>query len=216
MKIGIAVTTVPERKKTFSKTWKNIQKYLPDGAVLYQVVDDQYKGIPYAKNKCLKELYEAGCDYFFLFDDDTHPIKKDWHKPYIDSGKNHLMYQFKLPNKPVNDMREVYRNKEIVAYTHTRGAMLFCTKKVLDTVGGFDTAYGKGTFEHPDWTNRIYNAGLTTHRAMDVVGSEKLLYCLDQDGKAESTISYISKTDKLKNALYYKQQRYSKEYKDFK
>lgn len=214
--IGIAITTVPERKKIFEKTLKQITKYLPDQAVLYVYEDKKHKGVPHAKNTCLKELYEKGCDYFFLLDEDCYPLKRDWYKPYIESRRNHLMYQFKLPNKPANDMREIHRNKEIVSYSHTRGAMLFCTRKVLDTVGGFDQAYGKGTFEHPDWTNRIYNAGLTTHRAMDVVGSEKLLYCLDQDGKTESSISYITKTDKLKNALYYKQQRYSKEYKEFK
>lgn len=214
--IGIAVTTVPERKKILNKTLKQIEKYAPDDMFLYVHVDKAYKGIPYAKNACLKELYDAGCEYFFLFDDDTYPLKKDWYKPYIESGKNHLMYQFKLPDSHSSDMREIYRNKDIVAYSHTRGAMLFCTRKVVDTVGGFDMAYGKGTFEHPDWTNRIYNAGLTTHRAMDVIDSNKLLYCLDQDKKVKSSISTITRTEKLKNALYYRENRHSKEYKEFK
>lgn len=216
MKIGIAVTTVPERKKILNKTLKQIQKYLPEGAMLYVHEDKERKGIPQSKNACLRELYEAGCEYFFLFDDDCYPIAKYWHLPYLQAKKHHLMYQFKIPGKPLNDMREIYRNKEIVAYSHTRGAMLFCTRKVLDKVGGFDTAYGKGTFEHPDWTNRIHNAGLTSYRAMDVVGSDKLLYCLDQDKKIESTITNISRTEKVKNALYYKQNRYSKEYKEFR
>ena len=72
--------------------------------------------------------------------------------------------------------------------------------------------YRLGGFEHPDFTNRVHNAGLTTHRAMDVVNSNELLYCLDQDGKVDSSVNL---RDKTKNYKYYQSQRKSKEFKEY-
>lgn len=213
--IGIGITTVPERIQVLKKSIAEWDKYLPSEYRFYIYTDEAHKGIPYSKNKCLKYLYEAGCDDIFLCDDDTFPIKNEWWKPYAGHKEPHLMYQFKLPGKPDSDMREIYRDEYTVAYTHTRGAMIYIHRELLDVVGGMDTAYGKGTFEHPDWTNRIHNAGLTTYRAMDVPNSHKLFYCLDQDGKVESTIGHIKEKNRLKNSLLYRQNRNSKEHKEF-
>lgn len=171
---------------------------------------DTQVGIPRAKNKCLELAYEWGADHVFLFDDDTYPIADDWWKPYVEHPEPHLMYQFKLHGKPKSDMRELYRDENTVAYSHTRGAMIYLERRVLDVVGGFDEAYGLGGFEHPDFTNRIHNAGLTTHRAMDVPNSDKLLYCLDQDGQVESTLKGRG------NYSLYKKNRDSKAYKEFR
>jgi hypothetical protein len=214
MKIGIGVTTVPERREVSANTISMIEKYLPSEYELVVIYDDYHRGVAVSKNECLEKLYNTGCDHIFLFDDDTYPIAPGWWKPYVESKEPHLMYQFKLPGKPSTDMQEVYRDDEIVAYTHTRGAMIYVTKEVLDTVGGFDTRYYNG-FEHPDYTNRIHNAGLTTHRAMDLVGSDKLLYCLDQHNKIKSSIKN-DVVHRIKNHKLYKEQWRSKEYKEYR
>jgi glycosyltransferase involved in cell wall biosynthesis len=204
----------------------------PDGSMLF-VVDDasdrsvriggsfyrfeQQAGIPKAKNKCLELAYDAGADHIFLFDDDTYPIHKDWWKPYVESKEPHLMYQFRLPDKPLTDMRAVHEDEEIVAYTHTRGAMLYVERKVLDVVGGMDTSYGLGMYEHTDWTNRIHNAGLTTHRAMDVPNSYQLLYCLDQDARTQSSLpKSVKKRNLLMNRTLYHRSKTSSEFKEFR
>lgn len=205
-------------------------KYLPKGARLI-IVDDasddpvifadyrfeQNVGIPKAKNKCLELAEDWGADHIFLFDSDTWPLQQGWHVPYVQSIEPHLMYQFALPTKPKSDMQEVYRDNRIVAYNRTRGAMLYVEKIVLDTVGGFDTAYGLGFYEHPDYSNRIHNAGLTTHRAADVVGSGNLLYCLDQDNKVESSMpGSLRKRNMRDNYMLYKKSITSKAFKAYR
>ena len=212
--IGLGITTTSKRKEVFETCLAEWDKFGDDIDFLFINYDDTYKGVAVSKNKCLKALYEAGCTEFFLADDDVMPLRWDWWKPYVESKEPHLMYQFKLPNKPSTDMQEVYRDEEIVAYTHTRGAFIYLNKIILDTVGGFDTDYKGAYFEHPDLTNRIHNAGLTTYRAMDVPNSSKLLYCFDQDGKTETSIP--DKRNYTANWKLYNKNRYSKEYKEFR
>jgi glycosyltransferase involved in cell wall biosynthesis len=233
--IGIGMTT-RNRPDVLENTLKNLYMHIPtrmgihfDYNFVVVIVDDasgepyrhatyrfnENVGVARSKNKCLELLDH--CDHIFLFDDDTYPLVWEWWKPYVESKEPHLMYQFKLPNKPANDMMELYRDDSIVAYNKTRGGMLYIDRKVLDVVGGFDTRYGTSMFEHADWTNRIHNAGLTTHRAMDVPGSEKIFYCLDQDGKAESSIPPSQrKRNILRNSRIYRQSISSSEYREYR
>lgn len=183
-----------------------------DYAPLYYYENGVNRGIAATKNKCLELADAWGAEHIFLFDSDTWPIAPDWWVPYVESKEPHLMYQFRLPGKPDKDMQVIYQDESVVAYTHTRGAMIYVERRVLDVVGGLDTNYGLAYFEHPDWTNRIHNAGLTTYRAMDVPNSRKLIYCLDQNGYVRSS---ISRSVKPKGSLYVRQKQ-SKEYKEFR
>jgi len=224
--IGIGIST-RNRHETFVKSYIEILNNTPYTAKIV-VVDDAsdieppfttYRfeknvGVAVAKNKCL-ELLE-GCEHIFLFDNDTYPLTPEWWIPYVDSDEPHLMYQFKIPGKPKSDMRLLHEDENIKAYSNTRGAMIYLHRSAINTVGGFDNEYGT-FFEHPDLTNRIYNAGLTTHRAMDVVGSEKLLYCLDQDGAIESSIpDDVRQRNMAKNYRLYSKNKLSKAYKEYR
>jgi hypothetical protein len=207
MKIGIGITTTPERNVLDLSNWRGL---VPPDAEFLIFKDTAHSGVAHAKNTLLAHL--QGCDHIMLFDDDCWPIAQNWWKPYVEHPEPHLMYQFKLPGKQASDMRELHRDKTTVAYSHTRGAMLYIERRVLDVVGGMDTAYGLAGYEHPDWTNRIHNAGLTTHRAMDVPNSHELLYCLDQDGLVESSIPRGQKG----NYELYRKSRLSSEYKEYR
>lgn len=212
MKIGVGISTTNNRD-VLSKSLEYFDRYTPFEVTIFN--DTKYRGVARTKNNLLAIL--ENCDHVFLFDDDCYPIAENWWLPYINSGENHLMYQFKLPNKPATDMQEIYRNDKIAAYTHTRGAMLYVTKKVLETVGGLDNRYGLAMYEHTDWTNRIFNAGLTSFRAMDVVGSDKLLYCMDQDGSIESSIDpKIRRHNLIKNKNFYNESKHSVEFKEYR
>ena len=94
-RIGIGITT-HNRKDVFEKTFEEIKKYAPAGAEIV-VVDDastapvagatyrfsENVGIARAKNKCMELLYNAGCDHFFLFDDDTYPVHRGYNTTCI-------------------------------------------------------------------------------------------------------------------------------------
>ena len=237
MKIAVCITT-RNRVDVFNKAMMMHRVFLPDNARLF-IVDDNsdapailsagfwsgeswYRsseniGIPKAKNKCIELAMDWGADHIFLFDDDCWPIQDGWSDLYINNKEPHLMYQFKLDGKNKKNMQIVAQEKDIIAYSHTRGAMLYMTKKVINTVGGFDIGYGAGMYEHTDFTNRVYNNGLTTYRAMDVIDSSDYLYCLDQDGKVESSIPTKTRDNNLKkNHNKYLYSKTSKEYKGYR
>lgn len=183
---------------------------MPEGSVLTYVNDEALGGVARAKNASLKVLESLGVTHYFLVDNDTVPLSEDWYKPFVNSKENHLLYNFPLEQKGVNDMRVVHEDKDLIAYTHTRGCFIYVTQKVLDTVGGFDTRYFN-SLEHADYTTRIHNAGLTTHRSMTPKGTDKLIYCLDQDGLIKTSIEYS-----IPNLNLYKRNKKSREYMEFR
>lgn len=218
--IGIGLTT-HNRREVFNKTLTEIKKFMPNGAKLVIVDDasdelfkgatfrfDKNVGISTAKNKCLELLDD--CDDIFLFDDDCYPISKDWYRPYIESGEPHLSYIFIrfINGREVGDSHLLYSGSKINAYTHPRGCMLYLKHECLDAVGGMETGYDKWGFEHVDLSNRIFNAGLTSFRYMDVKDSSKLIYSLDEQMEVASTVDtttrrkYLNDKRQLFNASF--------------
>lgn len=204
------MSTTPDRLELFNKTYVEWDKFMPDDGILTYVNDEVGGGVSRVKNASLKLLEHLGATHYFIVDNDVIPLRKDWYKAFIESKENHLLYNFKLKGKPKTDMQVIYENHEITAYSHTRGCFIYVTQKVLDTVGGFDTRY-YNSLEHADYTTRIHNAGLTTHRSMTPKGAEKLLYCYDQDSKVESSIN-----NARPNYTLYRNNKNSKEYRSYK
>src|SRR6478752_4609135 len=248
-KIGIGITT-HNRPEAFKKCITAILEYCPSyfgwSNFVIVVVDDAsdfeyvhrdfvtYKhfkmdvhrfdvnvGIARAKNKALEMLYNAGCEHFFLFDDDTYPLVDDWWKPYVESREPHLMYIFEhfANAKGPNDMIKIYQDEEISAYSHVRGCMLYYKRIVLDTVGGMDIAFGKWGHEHGDLSNRIYSAGLTRFRYMDVANSKGIFYAADEQehGKFKSTVPGHQRIDLLNASKAIYEAQYNKPfYREFR
>lgn len=231
--IGIGITT-HNRPDMLARALEFQNRYLPHGAKLV-VVDDASRvpvegadfrfescvGIARSKNKCLELLYDAGCEHFFLFDDDTWPAKEDWHVPYVTCPEPHLNYifvEFASGIRTLNDTKEIYRDKDKIAYTHARGCMLYFERIVLDTVGGMDPVFGKWGYEHPSLSDRIFNAGLTTFRYMDVNGSAGLIYSDDEHNDNRNTTVGVEERQKAiaVNAKLYEARKGSKEYIPFR
>lgn len=181
MRIGIGITSY-NRREVFENTLSEIKKFAPknskiviidDGSdIPLEVADYRFEvnqGSPVAKNKCFELLDD--CDHIFLFDDDIYPTKKNWYKPYVNSPEPHLNYTFKY-SFDIWEKHKIHENPN--------GCMMYFDRKVLDVVGGFDTNFYKYGYWHGNMSCRIYNAGLTSFPFMDVVGSDKLFYSLDE------------------------------------
>lgn len=205
-KVGIVIST-HQRPEVLKRAIEQHMKYLPAGALVV-VIDDGSKpaavvpdsvqllrhetsqGIVTSKNASLSALMDAGCEHLFLWDDDAWPIADGWHLPYIESPEPHLAYQFLdlAGRNKLNDIAVLYRDEKHVAYTGQRGVMLYYHRIAIEKVGGFDTVYGRGMYEHSDLALRIHNAGLTTWAYADVVGSEKLIHSLDEHEAVERSV----------------------------
>lgn len=199
VRIGVGITT-HNRSEVVKETHRRWLSVLPKGAKLVVVDDasvdpypsadyrfDQNVGIARSKNKCLELLDD--CTDVFLADDDVFPVSSNWWRPYVDSPEPHLSYQFVDLIGPVklHDMAEVYRDAKHVAYTSQRGCLLYFNRICMERVGGFDPVFGRALYEHSDLANRIHDAGLTTWRYADIVGSEKLWHSMDEYAEIKRT-----------------------------
>lgn len=212
-KIAIAITT-RNRPDTFIQSISQHKKYTPfDIFIIDDCSDTVYTqsdyrflhnaGIPVAKNKCLELLMKTKADHFFLFDDDTFPISEKWWVPYINSGVKHLNFTFATEPYYITD-------KGIKLHYYPNGCMMYIHRSCVDVAGGFDINYGLGKYEHVDFTRRVYNIGLTEHPFADVVGSDRLLYCLDKDKAVTRTLDESTQKYLLeKNRNYFVNQEKS-------
>lgn len=202
-RIGVGIST-HNRRVTADETIEEWRRRLPAGAVMV-VVDDasevpfpdadyrfeETAGVARTKNKCLELLDGLGVEHIFLSDDDIYPLVDDWWEPYVACTEPHLMWMFDKPRSDPGgtQLRELYRNEEIVAYHATRGCLLYVERRVLDVVGGMDPAFGTWGWEHTSWSDRVHMAGLTTARYMDVVNSGGMFHSMDREGEVTSTAS---------------------------
>lgn len=203
MKIGVAVTTTPNREHVFQEWFKQYAEICPE-LPLYIHNDINYQGVCYSKNKCLSVLYEAGCDYFFLFDDDCFIQHPKFFKLYIDSNLAHATYTF--------DREVLFINEKFVEFEKPNGCMMFFTRACIDKVGGWDTDFKGYGYEHVNLSDRIFNAGLTPARYLDI----KVSGAIFSMAKCESSFSIYDRMEIPRNEKLYKENFYSKEFKPFK
>lgn len=217
--IGIAITT-KNREKSFNKCMDYHLEFKPKNSKIF-VVDDgsdsiycnsdvrneESKGISSSKNSCIKLMYESGCDILWLFDDDAYPLCDYWYIPYLESKHNHLSRTF-YPSFGIDGI--------IKYHMVPNGMAMMYTRKCIETVGGFDTRF-PNKYEHTSMSRRIYNSGLTPHPFMDIVGSEKLIYSLDEHNEIERSFTQKEMNDNLKSGYdYFMSQANSKDFKEFR
>lgn len=217
MKIGIGITTTPERKEVFDYTYSAICKFGIDNMLIYYYNDIDRIGVSKSKNNCLEVLCNNNCTHFFLFDDDCYPTVNNWWEHYINSNLNHACWNYDKRLIAVNKSIDLLRNPPIHIpayneYEKPNGCMLYVKRNVLDIVGGFDTAFLGYGYEHPNWSDRIYNNGLTPARYIDVPNSEELFRLIE----CESSFTMQDRLQIPINYELYQQKYYSKEFKPFK
>lgn len=224
--IGIGYTT-HNRNSVIREAINNIKRYtkvpyklvIVDDASKVPVIGATYRfdvnvGISVAKNKCLELLDD--CDHIFLFDDDCYPKKIDWHKPYTQSGLNHLSFTFdRLADGRLNGNEKIDEIDNFNIFNNPCGCMLYINRKCLDVVGGFDTAYKRYGFEHGDFSRRVYNNGLTPHLFMDIKNSLELFHSMDYHKRINTTVKNKMEFREANKKLYIKNKD-SKEYMPYK
>jgi hypothetical protein len=194
-RIGIGVTTTPNRQKHLEMWYKQFDKFKPKNYHLHIHDDAHYKGVAHSKNNNLYTIRDA--DYIFLFDDDCFPIKDKWWEYFIESGQQHLLYL-----QPSHGL--IKRDNELEHYMNCGGVFMFMTKKVVETVGYFGTNYGRYGFEHAGYSNRIFKAGLTDSPYQQLKDTGKYIFAIDYDGeinglKHKSSISEEDKQTHIEN-----------------
>ena len=188
-RIGIGITSTPSRPAHLELCLLQMNKHMPDDAMLFVAHDTNKMGVAYQKNKCLEALKE--CDYVFLFDDDCFPIEDGWADAYISeyirTGNHHFL---KINETPSIEIKEVIDG--ITSWTNCAGCMMFLTRSAIQTVGMFDESFGRYGYEHAEYTNRIYQNKFNLFgQYLSCTGNEKI-YALDLQGVGSFNIKHKS------------------------
>lgn len=200
MKLGIGLTVYGNRQ---TPALEMIRKHTPDA----KIVTVNQKGIAKAKNMCLALLDD--CDHIFLFDDDTFPIVDNWYEPYINSGEYHLSYTF--------DRKVLNQSNGLTEYELPCGCMLYINPICLDIVGGFDTDFEGYAYEHVNYSQRVYNSGLTSALYLDVTLSKNYVHSMDEHREIQSSVSHADRSAGIAtNRHLFMKNRNSTEWKPYK
>jgi hypothetical protein len=186
--IGIGVTTY-KRPAVFKLWWSQLIR--PVNSFVAHHIDTFGKGIAYAKNQCLEKLQD--CEHIFLFDDDCFPIQENWWEPYIEAakkgGNNHLLY---LTDRNTDLKQTAITNDGIVVYDKPLGCMMYMTRKAVQTVGAFDVRFKKYGYEHINYSQRIFQAGLNPSGPYLGIPDPQPIYSMDVDGPGEYLTNFRS------------------------
>ena len=248
MKIGVGIITCNRNEYL-----KNLLYSLPEKGIGTLVVVNDGKaenkipicgtwiqnetnlGVGKSKNKAMNFLYEEGCDFIFIIEDDMLIKNPDVFNKYIEAyhvtGIHHFNYgpgspfnrkqkiQFDLHNRHLLDQHsapnprlivEYPENVKIALYEHTVAMFSFFTREVLEKVGYIDEQF-YNAWEHVDHTYRIALAGY--HPPFwwfaDIANSED--YLSEAPGAIDNS-SIANKTEQWQKNVYGGRELYKKKH----
>lgn len=194
-KIGLGIVTC-NRPEFVSKCIESIDLKMVDEKVIvndgtikvdhtgfFIINNKENIGVGKSKNKLLKHLYDKGCDYIFILEDDMLILDNNVFNKYIEAHKasniHHFNYgpgspfnrkqnmEFDLHNRHELDQHSEPNPRKIIDYgndvkvslfQHTVAMFSFFTRKVIEEVGYIDEDF-YNAWEHVDHTYRIIKAG---------------------------------------------------------
>ena len=238
MKIGVGVITC-NRPEFFRECFNSLPKDKIDEIVVVNdgkplpfdiskgVVLDNPKnvGVGVSKNRALKYLFDKGCDYIFLLEDDMLIKRDDVFEAYINAYKQSGIHHFNYgPGSPFNRKQTIqnfdlhnrhlleqhsdpnpkmivdYKEVKIALYEHTVAMFSFFTREVIEKVGYIDEEY-YNAWEHVDHTYRIIKAGY--HPPFwwfaDIANSDQ--YLTEAPGAIDNS-SIANKTEQWEKNVY--------------
>lgn len=200
-KIGVGVITAGVRP---------LKDYrLAEGTQFYVYVDKERKGPAYARNQCLRKLYDDGCDYIFLFDDDCYPVMDGWEKYFIDQASENSVHYMAIPEVFKTGF-EGQNSGEMMLWDGACGCFIYQTRYCIDTIGGYNSDYVKYGLEDAARSHRAKKAGMTGDPHYFSFPLRGLAYIHSEDIFGVTAIQNMTMEEKLKY-VYQNQETYNKE-----
>jgi hypothetical protein len=153
-KVGIGVITVQKRE-----LHPNLLNLISQPTHFYVYTDYERRGPAYGRNECIKNLMDAGCEYMFLFDDDTYPVLEGWQDYMIECHEKSGYHCFSYPDKTVATLDE--REEDVDFWMHNTGCFKSITRQLVEKIGYFNSEYH--TYGHEDigYLYRARTSGLS-------------------------------------------------------
>lgn len=190
MKIGIGVTTTPNRKIS-----EEIIKYKSPDAHFEVFCDVDKKGVSFARNSLLNLLKDN--DYIFLFDDDCYPIMEGWEEYFISQANEFGTHFILMPESFKSKLIRVHG--EMGIWSDGIGAFSFQTKHAVEAIGGFNQAYDRYGYEDCARHYRAHRAGLMnveTNYNTCPIRALSYIFSMDVYGRNPTpNLSYVEKQE---------------------
>lgn len=150
IKIGVGVITVGVRP---------LKDYMVAPGVDFKVFHDpDRKGVAYARNQLMKQFYDEGFDYWFIFDDDCYPVKRGWEEYFVKQAVENGWDFFGMPEYFKDTV--IGCSGEVVFWELAMCQFAMYSRATVETMGYFRPyTHGYG-FEDAEWTNRLKASGL--------------------------------------------------------
>lgn len=189
-KIGIGVITAGNRQ-----IHPNMER-LSDPDALYHVhTDAERLGPGHARNAALRRLYDSGCTHMFVFDDDCYPVMAGWERYFVEQAEATGIGFFLMPEF-FKDRIVGHAGAEVFMWDGGLVQFAMYTRPLLETVGGFNTAYDRYGFEDSAYIVRALRSGLAGPGAGYPSPLRTLAYIHSMDVYAENPTPNISAEDK--------------------
>lgn len=133
MKTGIGVITTPARTLDNGLIWR------APGTKFFVHNDTERVGIAVSRNRCIKALYDDGCEFFFLLDDDVRVMHPGFEAYFIEQAQRAGLDWIGLPESFKGTV--LTSDREVVRWDACIGAFQFFTRRFVETVGYYNTAY---------------------------------------------------------------------------
>lgn len=138
MKIALGITTVEERTLP-SSVVANTE------CLIHVHTDTERIGVAKSRNNAIKYLYDKGFDYIAIMDDDVQILYKGWEKYIVEAMRSASVDMVGLPNSFLS--KHIKTIGEMSYWSDSIGAFHVFSRRFIDKVGYFCTAFGRYGFE---------------------------------------------------------------------
>lgn len=160
MKIGIGVITTQSRE-----LHPNLLNLISMPTTTHVYVDKERRGPAYGRNQCIKVLYDAGCDFIALFDDDTYPIMSGWqdHMAAVMTQNNVDVMGYPDPTVA----KKVHSADGMDYWAFCTGCFTMISRKAVEKLGYYSSGYRTYGYEDIGYLARARDLALTGPRTAD-------------------------------------------------
>lgn len=152
--VGLGVITTLSRSLS-----DNLLNKISGPITLHVEADTSRRGPAFARNQCIKRLYDSGVEHFFLFDDDVYPTQSGWEDYIITSCAEAGVHVASYPDPSVATL--VRTMGEMQFWQFNTGCFKYLTRQAVDRIGYFNEAYQTYGYEDIGYLCRARKAGLT-------------------------------------------------------
>lgn len=146
LKIGVGVITLGTRP---------LREYHLAPDTLFLVYEDkERKGASHGRNSLMKSFYDAGCDYWFIFDDDVSPTKTGWEDYFANLAEVEHWDFFGMPEF-FKDEIVFHASDEVAVFNQCLTQFALYSRKLVETAGYYRKFSHRYGFEDTEYVHRI-------------------------------------------------------------